>query len=172
MEFQLGYFALFHLFPILDGFAQDWVESLRKNIQSMLEFFKVLILVLHFSYYPLMIFRMMLSAILLSMLMILHANCEQVSDLRQQPWLVSELESDLRDTVDWGRKQFADFNAGKTQLVLFDQSKNSGSIDVKIDGSALEEKSSLKMLGVSFSSQLHWGSYIVSIAKTDRKLEP
>ena len=58
------------------------------------------------------------------------------------------------------------------KLSLFDQSKNSGSIDVKMDGSALEEKSSLKVLGVSFSSQLHWGSYIVSIAKTDRKLEP
>ena len=26
----------------------------------------------------------------------------------------SELESDLQDTVDWGRKWFVDFNAGKT----------------------------------------------------------
>ena len=30
----------------------------------------------------------------------------------------------LRDTVDWGRNWFVDFNAGKTQLVLFDQSNN------------------------------------------------
>ena len=28
-----------------------------------------------------------------------------------------ELESDLRDTVDWGRKWLVDFSAGKTQLV-------------------------------------------------------
>ena len=34
--------------------------------------------------------------------------------------LASELESDLRDTVDWGKKWFVDFNAGKTELVSFD----------------------------------------------------
>ena len=32
--------------------------------------------------------------------------------------LASELESDLRDTLDWGKKWLVDFNAGKTQLVL------------------------------------------------------
>ena len=37
---------------------------------------------------------------------------------------------------------------------------------MKIDGSVLEEKSSFKMLGLTFSSKLDWGSYIVSIAKT------
>ena len=34
--------------------------------------------------------------------------------------LASELESDLRDSVDWGKKGFVDFNAGKTELVSFD----------------------------------------------------
>ena len=34
------------------------------------------------------------------------------------------------------------FNAGKTQLVLPDRSVNTGAIDVKIDWSLLEEKSS------------------------------
>ena len=50
----------------------------------------------------------------------------------------SELEPDLRDTVDWGRKRLVNFNAGKTELVLFDWSNNTGAIDVKIDGSVLE----------------------------------
>ena len=68
--------------------------------------------------------------------------------------------------MDWGRKWLVDFNAGKTQLVLFDRSNNNGSIDVKMDGSVLEEKSSFKMLGLTFSSKLDWGSYIISIAKT------
>ena len=40
------------------------------------------------------------------------------------------------------------------------------SIDVKMDGSFLEEKSSFKMLGLTFSSKLDWGSYMISIAKT------
>ena len=61
------------------------------------------------------------------------------------------------------------FNAGKTHLVSFDQSKITGAIDVKMDGSVLEEKSPFKMLGITISSKLDWGSYIISIAKTAPK---
>ena len=71
--------------------------------------------------------------------------------------------------MDWGKKWLVDFNAEKTQLVLFDRSSNNGSIDVKTDGSVLEEKSPFKMLGLTFSSKLDWGSYIASIAKTSCK---
>ena len=98
-----------------------------------------------------------------------YSKCNQASDLWQQLEVASELESDLRDTVNWDRKRLVDFNAGKTQLVSFDRSKNTGAIDVKMDGSALEEKTSFKMLGLTFSSKLDWGSYIVSIAKTASK---
>ena len=83
--------------------------------------------------------------------------------------MASELESDLRDTVDWAKKWLVDFNVGKTQLVSFDQSNNNGSIDVKMDGFVLEEKSSFKMLGLTFSSKLDWGSYIIFVAKTASK---
>ena len=38
-----------------------------------------------------------------------------------------------------------------------------------MDGSVLEEKTSFKMLGLTFSSNLDWGSYIISIAKTASK---
>ena len=34
----------------------------------------------------------------------LYSKCDQASDLWQQLELASELESDLRDIVDWGRK--------------------------------------------------------------------
>ena len=47
----------------------------------------------------------------------LYSKFDQASDLWQQIELVSELECDLRDTVDWSRKWLVDFNAGKTQLV-------------------------------------------------------
>ena len=60
-------------------------------------------------------------------------------------------------------------HSGKTQLVSFGQSKNTGAMDVKMDGSVLEEKTSFKMLGLTFSSKLDWDSYIVSIAKTASK---
>ena len=99
----------------------------------------------------------------------LYSKCDRASDLWQQLELASELESDLRDAVDWGKKWLVDFNAGKTQLVSFDRSNNNGSIDVKMGGSILEEKSSFKMLELTFSSKLDWGSYIISIGKTASK---
>ena len=77
----------------------------------------------------------------------LYSKCNQASDLWQQLELASELESDLRDTVDWGRKWLVDFNAGKTQLVSFDRSKNTGAIDVKMDGSVLRIKHLLRCWG-------------------------
>ena len=66
--------------------------------------------------------------------------CDQISDLCQQHELTSELESVLQDTVDWSKKWLVDFNAGKTQLVQFDWSINTGSIDVIMDESVLEKK--------------------------------
>ena len=47
--------------------------------------------------------------------------------------------------MDWCRKWLVDFSARKTQMVLFDWSNNNVSIDVKMDGSVHEEKSSFKM---------------------------
>ena len=93
----------------------------------------------------------------------LYSKCDQASDLWQQLEMASELEYDLRD-IGLGLKWLVYFNAGKTQLVLSDQSNNAGAIDVKMDGSALVEKSSL-----TFSSKLDWDSCIISIAKTTFK---
>ena len=92
----------------------------------------------------------------------LYSKCDQGSDLWQQLKLASKLESDLRDTVYWGRKWLVDFNAGHW-------SNNTDATDMKVDGSVLEEKSSIKMLGLNFFSKLDWGSYIISIAKTASK---
>ena len=46
----------------------------------------------------------------------LYSKCDQASGMWQKLEFASELESDLRDTVDWGRKWLVEFNAGKTQL--------------------------------------------------------
>ena len=76
----------------------------------------------------------------------LYSKNDQASDLWRQlelaseVELTSELESDSRDTMDWGRRWLVDFNALKTQLVSFNQSNNTGAIDVKMDGFVLEEK--------------------------------
>ena len=71
---------------------------------------------------------------------------------------------DLGDTVDWGKK-WLDFNARKMQLVLLDKSNNTGTIDVKINRSIVEEKSFFKMLGLHEDT---W-RYIISNAKSASK---
>ena len=43
------------------------------------------------------------------------------------------------------------------------------SFDVKMDGSVLEEKSSFKLLGLTFASKLDRGSYVIFTAKTASK---
>ena len=68
--------------------------------------------------------------------------------------VASELECDQPNTVDWGKKWLVDFNAWKTQLGLFDQSNNADAIDVNMDESVIEKKSSFKMLG--WLSILNW----------------
>ena len=65
--------------------------------------------------------------------------------------------------MDWERKWLVEFNAGKTQLVSFNRSNNTGFVALKNDGFVLEEKESFKMLWLTFSSKLDWGSYIISI---------
>ena len=62
-------------------------------------------------------------------------KCDQASDLWQQLELTSELKSDMRDTVDWGRKCLL-----ISMMVSFEWSNNTGATDVKMDGTVLEEK--------------------------------
>ena len=73
--------------------------------------------------------------------------------------------------MDWGRKWLVDFNAGKTQMVSFAQFSNTGAVDVKMDGSVLEENHLLRLffLRLTFSSKLDQSSYIISITKTASK---
>ena len=170
MEFHVRCFAFFLLSSVIDSFNWFRMGSLHKNIQLMLEFLKAPFLVLHFLLY----INDLPDNVICDIAVngdntTFYSKCDHISDLWQQLELASKLESDLQDTVDWGKKWLVDFNAGKTQLVSFDRSNNNGSIDVKMDGSVLEEKSSFKMLGLTFSSKLDWRSYIISIAKTASK---
>ena len=56
--------------------------------------------------------------------------------------------------MDWGTKWLVDFNAGKTQLILFDCSNNTGAINVKMDESLFEERASFKVLWLNFCFKL------------------
>ena len=54
---------------------------------------------------------------------VFYSKCVQIYELLQQLELVPDLEFDL-----------VDFSAGKTQLVLFDKSSNTCTIDLKMNG--------------------------------------
>ena len=108
------YLVIFHLFSIIEVFEWYFMGSLHKNIQLMLEFLKALFLVLQFLLYIIDLPDNVCE-------IAIYADDTTVryyaSDLRQRLKLASELESDLRNTGDRGRKCLIDFNNGKTQLV-------------------------------------------------------
>ena len=140
MEFHVRCFVFFLLSSVIDSFTCFRMGSLHKNIQLMLEILKAPFLVLHLLLYindfpDNVICDITVNADNTT----LYSKCDLISDLWQQLKLASKLESDLQDTVDWSKKWLVDFNAGKTELALFDRYNNTGSTDLKMDGSVLEE---------------------------------
>lgn len=76
-------------------------------------------LFLHFSYNTLIIFLMMLFVKLIyADNTTLFSKCNRAY-LWKHLELASEVESDLRDTVEFGWKWVVDVSAGKSQLVFF-----------------------------------------------------
>ena len=128
MEFQVRYLALFLLFSVIDDFEWFWMESLHKNIQLMREFFKAPFLVLHFSYYRLMIFLMMLSVILPSMLIILLSILSLIGHLicgNNLNWL---LHLNQIYETQWTRVRSG------LLITMLGKLDNNSSIDTKMDG--------------------------------------
>ena len=74
--------------------------------------------------------------------------------------------SDLRPNLNWLLNLYLIYETLWTAigsgLLIF-------GIDVKMDGSVFEEKSSFKILRVTLSSKLDWETYIISIVKTTSK---
>ena len=119
---------------------------------------------------------MMLSVILLSILMMKLSTLSMIRHMicgNNKNWFLNL--NLIYDTL-WtgaGSGLLIDFNAGKTPLVSFGWSNNTGAIDVKMEGSVLEEKSSFKMLGLTLSSRLIWALTLSLLLKIpSKKLEP
>ena len=83
----------------------------------------------------------------------------------------SEHESDLRNIVDWGRKWLIDFNAGKTQLVSFDQSNNTGANDRKMMGLFLRKNHLLRCCLLSLLNWIGALTFSLLLELPPRKLE-
>ena len=126
-EFQVRYLALF-LFLVIDGFGFllflviDASGGSEKSSQEYPVNAGVLqgsiigptLFLLHINYLPDYVICNITTYVDDTAL---YSKCDQASNLWQQLELASELESDLRDTVDWCKKWLVDFNSRKTNLV-------------------------------------------------------
>ena len=83
----------------------------------------------------------------------LYSKCYQASDLWQQLEMATELESDLWDIVNWGRKWLVDFNTGKPQLISFELFNDTGFYWCENGWVCSGEKVIFNLLGLSFSSK-------------------
>ena len=97
------------LSSVINGFGWFWMGSLQKSTHSMFQFLKAPYLVLDF---------LMNTSI--------YVVFSTISVIKHLIWQ----QLDQQDTLDWDRKRLVDFNAPKTELVLFDWSNNSGVTDV------------------------------------------
>ena len=132
------------------------MESLHKNIQLTLEFFKALFLVLHVSCHALMTFLMMLFIMLQYKLMILLSTLSVIKHRIRGSDCSLLLNLNLIYEILWT-------GAARGLLISvlgfsFDRSNIIGVIDVKTNGSVPEERSSFEMLELSFFSTIVCGS--------------
>ena len=78
----------------------------------------------------------------------------------------AELEVDLRTVTEWGEKWLVSFNASKTKLLSINRYHNPYLPSVMMNGVDLPENKHFRLLGLTFSDDFTWNTYIESIAKS------
>jgi ribonucleases P/MRP protein subunit RPP40 len=95
----------------------------------------------------------------------IYSCCDKKPTLSDCLEVASELENDLTSATKWGSKWLVNFNANKTQYFSANHYRNNLDLPISMNGDVLEESSTLRLLGLTFSSDLSWKPYIKSIAK-------
>ena len=86
------------------------------------------------------------------------------SDVFEKVESAAELQDDLRGIVEWGNRWRVTFNATKTKLLSFHRHRDPFLVPVEMNGIELPEKSSFRLLGLTFTPNMDWKHYIQNIA--------
>src|ERR1044072_2030183 len=83
---------------------------------------------------------------------------------------LEQLTSDLSRISNWGRENMVVFNASKTQFLHLSTRHNlPHNYDIFFENTRLKPSSILNILGISFSRDLSWKDYIISLSKQASK---
>ena len=77
--------------------------------------------------------------------------------------LNQKVNNDLASATDWLAENKLSLNVKKTKFMVFDKSRNSTNVDIRISNDKLKRVKSQKILGVIFDEKLTWKDHINSI---------
>ena len=95
----------------------------------------------------------------------LYSCIERKPSPSDQAEIARSLQLDLDSTTQWGSRWLVTFNATKTKLLSISKRRSVDHPQICMSGNPLPESSSVKLLGLTLTSDLSWGQYIQSIAK-------
>ena len=86
--------------------------------------------------------------------------------------LATDLSADLAKVVEWGDRWLVTFNSSKTKLLSFHHHRTDPVLPpVSMNESDLDEQTSFdRLLGLKFTSDLRWNSYIKEVTKNVSKM--
>ncbi len=81
----------------------------------------------------------------------------------------SNLQRKINDLVVWGKKNGLEFNAQKTEVMIFTNKKKWTCKRVKVDGNEIEFSDCAKYLGIKIDRKINWNEHIKAKIQNARK---
>ena len=96
-------------------------------------------------------------------------DCSAIAGGARLDHLVGRMERMLKKLAAWGKTCGLSFNADKTVAVLFTRKKKDPGIRVRFEGKLLEYAETVRYLGVTLDSKLHWKEHVLQKVKAAKR---